>query len=327
MPLDDEREALMNGLAAFIEQVVVLTNPPQSSADALGVKLDVLERLIELLRLIHGSVGNKQRIEDLLSHGLEVSRSSMGGLRVRVGVNATQLRLPGWPAPGGRSQAELQVPLMLYMFVTYRKKRAISDLLVDFLEELRPWLSPSDVESTRTGVMRVMTTTRSAARALRLHGLISDSQRTAYKSWELTVLGLVVAALLIEREGTSLEMQPRGLRVTSGGRFGASNHLTEPLSKIARELHDPRNVTRALHRVCSPNREVFPTFDRVVGIIVSWSKRREESLTSRHPDMFQLRKQARELVSELSTLVPENALADDMAKDFALRDVLGEPIW
>jgi hypothetical protein len=62
-------------------------------------------------------------------------------------------------------------------------------------------VSPDKVELFSSA----MTTTRSAARAMRLHGLLTDSDRTAYKTWELSVLGLLVGAVLLERVGPSLE--------------------------------------------------------------------------------------------------------------------------
>jgi hypothetical protein len=176
-------------------------------------------------------------------------------------------------------------------------------------------------------VMRVMTTTRSAARSLRIHGLVIDSQRTAYKSWALTILGLLTAALLIERKGRSIEMPARGLRIVNEGRFGASNHLAQSVSRVMRELSDPEVVSTTLGRICTPNRDVFPTFDRAVEAIVQFGKEREVLLNGRRPDVFELREQARALIGQLSQLIPAEALADDMAKDFAVRDLLGQPIW
>jgi hypothetical protein len=319
-----ERAELLEGLRRFIDEAVICESPASQGAGELTHKMDVLERVVELLRLEHGEMQNRLRMKDCLTGGLEVSRSASGALRLRVGGSANRIERPGWPSPGGRTQDELQIPLILYLFITYRHRRRINDLLVSFLGEMRPWLSPDDVESTLTGVMRAMTTTRTAARALRLHGLIVDSPETAYKSWELSILGLVVGSLLVERRGRFVELTPRGVRATASGRFGASNHLTSVLADLMRELTDPTIVSRALRRVCTPNQDVFPTFDEVVAVLSEFGDELEQAQGQRRLEWHELRDRARALLTRLAEKVPESALADDMAKDLALRDLLGE---
>jgi hypothetical protein len=202
---------MLAALESFVEDVVRIRGLGEPDAGDLARKVDVLERVVELMRLRSGVMENRLRMEELLGRGLQVSRGGDGAVRLLVGGGAVTGRA-GWRSRGGRTQTEMQVPLILYLLITYRSPRTINNLLVDFLSEARAWLSPSDVETTRTGVMRAMTTTRSAARALRLHGLLTDSDRTAYKTWELSVLGLLVGALLLERFGPTLDMNARALR-------------------------------------------------------------------------------------------------------------------
>jgi hypothetical protein len=317
-----QRNELVANLRLFIDEAVLFEDPSLAGAAELAHKLDVLERAVELLRLEHGEMQNRLRMEDCLARGLEVSRGADGALRLRVGGSATGIASPGWPSPGGRTQDELQIPLILYLFITYRHRRRINDLLVSFLEEMRPWLSPDDVESTRTGVMRAMTTTRTAARALRLHGLIIDSPETAYKSWELSILGLLMASILVERSGRFVEMAPRGVKASASGRFGASNHLASALAALMRELNDPMVVSQALSRVCIPNRDVFATFDEVAAVLAQFAADFGQAESGRKFEWRELRERARALLTLLGEKVPASALADDMAKDLALRDLL-----
>lgn len=309
-------------LERFVGDAVRIGSLGEPIGGDLAWKVDVLERVIELLRLRSGVMENRLRMDELLGRGLDVSRGADGALRLIVG-GGTSRPVTGWPSPGGRTQSELQVPLILYLLITYREPRSINDLLVECLAEVRTWLSPSDVETTRTGVMRAMTTTRSAARALRLHGLLTDSDRTAYKTWELSVLGLLVAAVLLERAGRSLEMKPRSLVLAEGGRFGASTHLATPVTDVLRLLSDPREVSAALHRICAPNRDVFPTFDQAVGILVSFTQRFSAERELRRREPHELRAEARTMIDALRDAIPADAFSEDMAKDVALKELLG----
>lgn len=260
---------------------------------------------------------------DVLARGVEVVPGTAGALRLMIGAPAANIDSRAWRAPEGRTQEEMQVPLLLYLLVTYQHPRRINDLLVDFLTEVRPWLSAYDVETTRTGVMRAMTTARSAARALRLHGLLTDSDRTAYKSWELSVLGLLVARLLVERVGVEPDMQSRWRATSSGGRFGASTHLSKPVDEALRTLSDPSAVAAAMHRICGPNRDVFETFDRAVELVVAFTRRVGDEARPQRREPHEARAEARAMIVALREAIPPDAFSADMAKDVALKELLG----
>jgi hypothetical protein len=317
-----DKGEMFASLEAFVDDAVRTTGIGDPDSGDLARKIDVLERVVELMRLHSGAMENRLRMEELLSRGVEVSRGSDGALRLLLGGGAPTGKAI-WPSPGGRTQTEMQVPLILFLLITYRRPRSINNLLVEFLGEARAWLSPSDVETTRTGVMRAMTTTRSAARALRLYGLLTDSDRTAYKTWELSVLGLLVGAVLLERVGPTLEMQARGLPISEGGRFGSSTHLARPVADVLRLFSDAREVSAVLRRICTPNREVLSTFDRAVEMVVAFVGRYDAEGKARGGEPHELRAEARTLIEALREAIPPDAFSGDMAKDVAMKELLG----
>lgn len=319
----NDRSRLFADLVAFVDDAVRLEGESTRTPVGISRKLDVLQRVVELLRLQDGVMENRLPMRDLLASGIEVSPWASGALRLSVGVGPTFDKDSGRPAPGGRTQGELQVPLIRYLLRGYWAPRRINDLLVEFLGEIRPWLSTDDVESTRTGVMRVMTTTRSAARSLRLHGLLTDSARTAHKTWELSVLGLLVGAILHERAGQTPEVASRTLPQVTSGPFGGDTFLAQPVAEVLGLLRDPREVSAALQRICVPDRDVFATFDQAVNIMVSFTSGLESQRDGRHPEPHERREVAQAMMEALRVAVPPAALGRDLATHFAFEELLG----
>jgi hypothetical protein len=221
-----------------------------------------------------------------------------------------------------RGQVELQVPLMLYLLQTHGRVRRINDLITDFVESLKDELSPADVETTRTGVTRVVTTTRSTARALRIHGLLTSSERSSYKSWELSVLGLLVAAILQE-QGTDMKLRARCLRTQDGGPFGMSNALAEPVAHVLGDLAAPDVVGARLRAILGPNQDVLDSFEQAGMLIAQFCARLKREDQVGHTDWHAQRWATKAFLGELGTVLTPSQLGDDLLKNQALKGLLG----
>ena len=145
-----ERDSLLDRLELFVDQGVHI-GPWRGETEDLAAKIDVLERVVELLRLRTGHVINKLSMEDLLRSGILVERSSAGTLVLRVasGDGTHEIRSH---TPDGWKQSELQVPLVLFLFAPHPQPHSIHDLIAAFLAKIQESLSPADVETTKTGV-------------------------------------------------------------------------------------------------------------------------------------------------------------------------------
>lgn len=188
-------EHLLDETERLIDRLVGL-HCEQLAPGGLATRLDVLERLIELLRLRSGRIENTLSIHDLLHRELEVFvNAETGALWLTVGPKRRDRHL----AEVFRRHPDLHVALLLFLLYSGRAERRIGDDLNQFILEVKEGLHPCDTETTKTGVVRIATTTRDAARALRQHGLLRDVDETRGRRWELSVLGVLVASELSER--------------------------------------------------------------------------------------------------------------------------------
>ena len=82
--MGSERDDALESLASFVESAIQIDSATRWST-TLAEKLDVLERVIELLRLRTGKVVNSLRVDELLANGLSVSTAPGGGSVLTVG--------------------------------------------------------------------------------------------------------------------------------------------------------------------------------------------------------------------------------------------------
>lgn len=323
--MQNDGRQLLDQLEHFVNSVVQ-SAPRERSEDQLAERLDVLERIVELLRIRTGRLENRVRMQTLIQSGIALSSQEDGGFAVQVGGSDAIAGTRGWCAANERHQTDLQRPLLLYLLHFHDTGGRIESLLRSFVAAIRHDLHPLDFETTGTGVTRVVTTTRSAARVLRLYGLLTDSDRTAYRTWELSVLGLLVATRLREERAT-LELQERNLAHSYAGRFSGSEAPSEDVMRIVREFRRVDRVAGTLQRLCEPNQDVFTSFDVVVNIVASYCESLDNQFEERSRDRLPLdeakqKREANEMLSLISDAVPPGLLTEDVRKSLALEELL-----
>jgi hypothetical protein len=311
-----KRDEFLADIAAFVEHLVVLDGFP-SPRGTLETKIDILQRVLDLLRLKTGMVENSLRTDELLASGLRVSPEPWKSPALEFDLDVASEPLDNSLTGSERQETELQVPLILFMARDYRKTLRISTLLPDFIREIRDGLGARDMERTRTGVTRVVTTTRIAARTLHDCGIFIRSERTDYKRWELSTAGLLVAVLLY-RAGHRVELTPRKRLVAAN----PGGFLAEPVRDALVRMGDPASVTYAMEMLCEPNRDVFPNFDKALRTVAAFWK--DVGSSPGVPESrVELRSQARLLLDQVSECIPPETLRQDFSKDFALRELIG----
>lgn len=312
--------ALLTALETFVHEVVDL-GPLEGRDDPLRTKLDVLERIVELLRIRSGWSTRRVRIHELLNAGIAVEEDLFGNLTLRVG-RGDRRAMWNWPVVHDHKERELQVPLLIYMLYYHRAGTRIGDLLVEFANLIRDQLAPGDAESTETGVTRIMTTIRDAAATLRYWGLLTDSPKLKHRRWELSVFGILVAVRLYER-GYRLELPRRWPDNTWPPPRGGGFLLAQPVREIVRELSDPTVVANTFMRICGPNCAVFDTFGPAIDAVLDYCEYLARLGDEKRPPIGVLRLRAEAMMKAVSDVVPPSALAEDLAKHFAIEELLG----
>jgi hypothetical protein len=231
---EDQRKAVKALLTSLVEH----DRWTQGRGVDLHDRIDILERALEVLRFEIEYPENNLPLKDFLQGRFWVDR---GRMRFRT----PQLRdnLETFMSP-----TDLQPLLLQYLLLSHGSHRTILPCIRGFLHHIRPQLTLLDFEKTQTGVTRCFTNTRLAARALRDMGFLKYGAQQAYKTWELSLLGLVVAS------GVLLDGGDPGDEPAVPG-------MVHPRIEVAwaRVATYPAFVLW-LTRLCAPNCQVFDTF-------------------------------------------------------------------
>lgn len=125
-----------------------------------------------------------------------------------------------------------------------------------FIDSIWTQLSFLDFKKTKTGVTRCYTNTRFAAHVLRDYGLLKFGRKEAYKTWELSLTGFLVAADCLEatrNEGISWKIPHH----KKHGNFDLLPEIRCACDKIT--TYD--QFVGRLAALCRPDVSVFKTFD------------------------------------------------------------------
>ena len=292
---------------------IVDISPDSGMEDTLENQLDILERMVEMGRLITGRIENDLGMDQLLKHPLFVDPESR---RIAVGaarLGRDDIRTAAWASETPRVPHELQIPLLLHLLQNRDRMRPIRHLLSEFVEQVKPFLSPLDVESTKTGVPRIATNTRLAAHTLRTWGLIRSSRPVKFKTWELTHLGLIIG-MAFALDGHKIQLTPPTVR-TSG------KWLAIPIRVMMTALEDPHKLRDVLSAVCRVNADILNSMSTILDILRDYG----ELITPPASGPTHLRErqaEAANLLERIQQEIPSDQLADDVVVDLALRDVL-----
>lgn len=145
-------------------------------------KLNYIERLIEILKFYNGYTVNNIKLFEVINSGFDIEKNF-----ISIGSeNAVKFKVKDPLKP-----YQIELPLMMYLFSMQNKRKDILSIIKGFSEEMREYLSILDFETTRTGTVRFFTNTRFAARELRKKGFLKITEKELFKTWELTLLGLL----------------------------------------------------------------------------------------------------------------------------------------
>jgi len=154
----------------------------------LNIKIDLLERTLELMRIQHKHLVNSIPIELFLQSFIDLEQG-------KIYYNAPPITND---LGSGTKPIFLQPKLLKYLFYRHNKRDDVLRIIEGFISVIWESLHPLDFKKTATGVTRCFTNTRFAANTLRDYGLLKFTKREAYKTWELSLPGFLVASRVAE---------------------------------------------------------------------------------------------------------------------------------
>jgi len=156
----------------------------------------------------------------------------------------------------GTTRVQLQSALLLFLLIHHRARYSVLEIIQLFIEKIRSQLTFLDFKKTKTGPTRCYTNTRFAAGVLRDYGLLKFTNREAFKTWELSLTGFLVAASML-RARKQASALPWTLAPPN-----KENHF-DVLPEISNACDDIKSYELFVERlasICEPKAEVFQTF-------------------------------------------------------------------
>jgi hypothetical protein len=156
----------------------------------------------------------------------------------------------------GTAAMQLQAPLLLFLLLHHREKFPVLEIIQLFISKIRDRLEYLDFKKTKTGVTRCYTNTRFAAKVLRAYGLLRFTEREAYKTWELSLTGFLVAADIYQKR--CVAKTPWGVPANTK-EFNFD--LLPEIRQACEAIQSYDQFVNRLASLCRPDVEVFKAFE------------------------------------------------------------------
>ena len=239
----DERAALEQLLYRWVEV------DGHASDDPLGLKIEVLSLALEKLRHARKQKGEQITFEEFEQSTLFPDTDC---LRLFVPKNSRDVGT-------GTAPIRLQLPLLLFLLVHHRADFSVLQIIDGFIDKIWDDLTFVDFKKTATGVTRCYTNTRFAAHTLRDYGLLKFTQKEAFKTWELSLAGFLVAARVLASFGGK-EVKWNVPVHTPHQNFD----LHEQIRQAWEGLRTYPEFLDRLKSICVPDAKIFTTFEPVL---------------------------------------------------------------
>lgn len=189
---DTKWDNLFNELVLSISQHVKINlrnNMYGFDSDSIEAKIDVLDRTLELLRIKKQHLENSIRMEEFVQADTFIKNGML-----------QYCETEHYSSQGsGTPPIRFQPGLLIYLLMNYRNRQDVFKIIESFISKIWDHLGPLDFKKTKTGVIRCFTNTRFAALTLRNYGLLKFTKAEAFKTWSLSLIGMIVAAKVMEK--------------------------------------------------------------------------------------------------------------------------------
>ena len=194
-------------------------------------KLDRLSELIDVLRFETGYPEEKDPRRTFRPNGI-FADDSAGKIHFVKHGPTESLEID--------ASKKLMLPLLDYLHAHPGKGRSVLSIIRAFIRDYFPKCRLRDFQLTATGVLRIETNVMFAAHELRKIGLLQFTQTEAFKTWRLSVLGILAA------ENASVRRPDPGEKVPSWFWLHIILSRLEPLRTMGQLISRLENIAKSL---------------------------------------------------------------------------------
>lgn len=290
---------------ALIDQLVIVRG--FSSQDSLDLKIELMSFVLEYLKHARRNKGEEVSFEKFVQCGLHTDGN-------KLVISAPQnVRDPGT----GAASIQFQAPLLMFLLLNHRERYQVLDIIELFIEQMRDQLSLLDFKKTKTGVTRCFTNTRFAAHVLRDYGLLKFTRREAFKTWELSLAGFLVAADVLKKR--SREKNPWHLHVSEKE---ANFDLMQEIRLACNEINTFDALVTRLAFICKPDVEIFKTFEPALEQAFGLLQKYWRLLSDHTKTREERRAQSLELIKRLEQEVLGDRFYEELSRCIQINDLL-----
>jgi hypothetical protein len=246
------------------EQMPLVIGPPTKSPDDITLSIDLIERILELLRFEQKHFENRLDFERFVQGSILIDDE---GLHYSFPQKTISLG-------SGTPSIRLQTRLLMFLLLHHGSTSQIFDIIDNFVRNIWDQLNFLDFKKTRTGATRCFTNTRFASNTLRDYGFIKFTDKEAYKTWVLSLPGFLVASKVVNDKNWVL---PEFTKVYK-------SDLHPDIHLAYEELKTYDQFVERLAAVCKPDVSVFKTFGPILNKAYDyleqyWKALKDETLT------------------------------------------------
>ncbi|MFC1792657.1 hypothetical protein ACFL3Q_03620 [Planctomycetota bacterium] len=304
MSIDPEHNELEKAQALIDELVQVDYGGKRDSI--IDLKLDLLERTIELLRIKKRYLKNDLKFEDYIQSNIFCGSDS-----IHFALPERSDNLGSGTAP-----IRLQPKLLLFLLIYHREEFRVLDIIEKFIGKIWDYLGTVDFKKTETGVFRCFTNTRFAAKTLREYGLLKFTRKEAFKTWVLSLPGFLVASVVLEKYKDDWQIPTF--------RRAYNLNLHEDILDAKDRVRTYDDYVKRLAVICEPNTEIFGTFEGVLQEAYSLLNNYWRILENQNKTIVERQKESLKLVQKIEGLPTIEQFYSELSKCINLERLLGE---
>ena len=290
---------------ALIDRLV-LVDYARARENNIDLKLDLLERTIELIRIKKKHLVNNLSIEEFVQSDI---LSDTDQLRYSLPKKLHDLG-------SGTRPIQLQPKLLLFLLIYHKEEYRVIDIIRYFIDKIWDYLGTLDFKKTETGVIRCYTNTRFAARSLREYGLLRFGKDEAYKTWILSLPGFLVGSVVLEKYRDRWDIPT----------FDRTHKF--PLHSDILDANDQMkhfdSFVEQLAKICRPDTDIFKTFNRVLEKAYKLLSEYWDILSNPKLSHKEMKKQTSSLIEEMDHMPDMDAFYMEFSKCLNLNRLLSE---